>query len=620
MCAGMAQAEDFSYQAARGPVIDRSLEPTPVMISFNDERTADVLPDRARVRFGALDMEKIWQEDQDAALLGRTALRVGVNRGMPNGVIDTARHGQWLKTENGGLIWRMMIELDSGFGARVHITDIDLPGGSYLLLRGNENTSALFIEERGPIGDGEFWAPPLAGDRIFIEYQTDNPKAGLPTFKIDEISHLYVDIFESAPDIGGERGGGACSLVDVNCHIDLMDPAQVLARDSVGRYSYVDGGSFVCTGSLLNDADPNTFAGWFWTANHCVDNQSAASTVVTSWFYGTSMCGGSVPSLGSRPAISGATFLAGSAFNDYTFMRLNSDPDDGQGFNGATNSNPPGGSTVHMIHHPGGSWKRYSLGTTTFSSPICNSTSVAHLWDNSIGLIQGGSSGAPLFNNNWQTIGALTGFCWNGGQPNCNTPISSWNFFGPKISAPWTTINGYLSQVEPDDAYEDNDARASSAIIPIGAAQNLIMIDFDDWFEFQVCAPGTVSASATFDTSDMNADMQLVNDSGIPLDTDFLSGGSGSVSASVSPGTYYIRFYKTTGWGGDYTLTINAGSNMDMDGNGIPDECDGPPCPWDLNFDGQVGSGDLAILVGQWGNPYGATELAELLGTWGPCP
>ncbi|MCZ6654471.1 MAG: hypothetical protein O7D91_15760 [Planctomycetota bacterium] len=55
------------------------------------------------------------------------------------------------------------------------------------------------------------------------------------------------------------------------------------------------------------------------------------------------------------------------------------------------------------------------------------------------------------------------------------------------------------------------------------------------------------------------------------------------------------------------------------------------PCPADLDGDGEVGSGDLAILLGAWGpNPghpadldcdtvVGPGDLAILLGNWGPC-
>ncbi len=43
-------------------------------------------------------------------------------------------------------------------------------------------------------------------------------------------------------------------------------------------------------------------------------------------------------------------------------------------------------------------------------------------------------------------------------------------------------------------------------------------------------------------------------------------------------------------------------------------------CPWDLNADNLVGTTDLLLLLGSWGDPYGTADLIELLGNWGPCP
>ena len=43
-------------------------------------------------------------------------------------------------------------------------------------------------------------------------------------------------------------------------------------------------------------------------------------------------------------------------------------------------------------------------------------------------------------------------------------------------------------------------------------------------------------------------------------------------------------------------------------------------CIWDLDGDGNVGTGDLIVLLGSWGDPYGTPDLIELLGAWGACP
>ncbi len=46
----------------------------------------------------------------------------------------------------------------------------------------------------------------------------------------------------------------------------------------------------------------------------------------------------------------------------------------------------------------------------------------------------------------------------------------------------------------------------------------------------------------------------------------------------------------------------------------------GNDCPWDLDGSGDVGTNDLILLLGSWGNPYGTKDLIRLLGAWGDCP
>jgi hypothetical protein len=74
---------------------------------------------------------------------------------------------------------------------------------------------------------------------------------------------------------------------------------------------------------------------------------------------------------------------------------------------------------------------------------------------------------------------------------------------------------------------------------------------------------------------------------------------------------------------------IADGASPDVNGNGIPDECE---CLPDLDGDGAVGITDFLQLLGAWGpNPghpadldgdgaVGITDFLMLLGAWGPCP
>jgi hypothetical protein len=80
---------------------------------------------------------------------------------------------------------------------------------------------------------------------------------------------------------------------------------------------------------------------------------------------------------------------------------------------------------------------------------------------------------------------------------------------------------------------------------------------------------------------------------------------------------------------------IADGASTDENNNGIPDECEPPPCPWDLDDDTVVGVSDLLSLLGSWGpcppkgdcpadfdntGDVGVKDLLILLGAWGACP
>ena len=87
------------------------------------------------------------------------------------------------------------------------------------------------------------------------------------------------------------------------------------------------------------------------------------------------------------------------------------------------------------------------------------------------------------------------------------------------------------------------------------------------------------------------------------------------------------------GFSGRWVITgdpVFTGGEFDSNENGIPDVCDFPPCPGDLDGDGEVGGSDLGLLFVQWGGPgtadldgdgsVGGADLGLLFIGWGDCP
>ncbi len=510
----------------------------------------------AVVHWNGIDSTPLLADDASRVGLP-VPLRVAVNRRVPQGSISPATAGSWTALPDGGSLWTIRLEADGAKALRIHFSKFDVPIGATLRVRGVEGDVDIYSGS-GPNSDRSFWTAPTPGESAYVEF-FDSEGSLDPRIEIDEISHFYRDPgFDppaAMPDTSDGDGGVAGLLPcqeDVMCH-----EVDENARDSVGRMLFtVPGqGSFVCSGALLSDADPNTYAGYFLTANHCISDQATANSLTVYWFYQATECQGRVPSTITLPRSIGAKLLAHSSQSDFSFLRFNNDPEDGQGFAAWTTIAPSG--VVRGIHHPGGSFKRFSEGATTLQQPICGGLPTARFVYNdwSVGITEGGSSGSPLFNTNWEVVGQLYGVCYfEGTSPGCNNPDDYNNVYG-RFSSSYTSFSTYLDTIIPDDEYEDNDSTAEARELVAGEYA-LRLVDLDDYFQFSVAADSDVTVSAAFNPADMNLDLFLLDSGGTVVDSSAGATGVETLNTSVVAGSYYIRAVKETGWGGDYTLSL----------------------------------------------------------------
>ena len=84
-----------------------------------------------------------------------------------------------------------------------------------------------------------------------------------------------------------------------------------------------DEGTFICSGTLLNDTLDDTFIPYFLTAHHCVPKE-VANTVEAWWFFRRAACG--LVEIDERFTVTygGADVLATSLAQDSTLLRLRS--------------------------------------------------------------------------------------------------------------------------------------------------------------------------------------------------------------------------------------------------------------------------------------------------------
>ncbi len=252
------------------------------------------------------------------------------------------------------------------------------------------------------------------------------------SFTIPRVSHQYRSV-ESA-----EKAAGSCNI-DIAC----ASASWGTTARAVAKIQYISGGgSFECTGTLLNDTDSSTFIPYFMTAEHCVSTQSEASTINSFWNYQRTTCGGL---LGSYTTLfGGATLLSHGAGSDHSFLRLNDPAPSSATFEGWTSATVSSGTSMVGIHHPDGDVKKISLGVidgiANYSGPVTGAGGYLRVhW--TAGVTEGGSSGSALITGSYPNdkfVGTL-----KGGSSSCSVPTGG-DWYG-RFDLVYPLISAYLS-------------------------------------------------------------------------------------------------------------------------------------------------------------------------------
>lgn len=298
-----------------------------------------------------------------------------------------------------------------------------------------------------------YWTPTTEGEATVLEI--DLP-AGRPTastvFTVPKLMHQTV--LAPKASLGQIEQKSECPGVtpDVVC-TDPLPPV----TNAVGSMDFVDGGlSWVCTGTLIANRGA-TQQGYFLTANHCINNQSAASSLHVFWFYRSSACDSTTVNPGTVPSFSGAdlrynkTEFSGSlrtpVGTDTSLLDLRDTPPAGTIYAGwAFQREVVGGSANYVgVHSPGGGFLRRSdgrligygsvLNTYVFdgdeyfnvdTSPNPQSPMYQVRW--TTGITEGGSSGSGLFAGGTTSTPRIVGQLW-GGASSCSNATAS-DYFG----------------------------------------------------------------------------------------------------------------------------------------------------------------------------------------------
>ena len=429
--AALAQVGSASFGDLGGRVGAR-VQPLTTAEEFVAIKRADVAPVAATV----VELGE-WAGAKNVAAEKSNTVQVGATRGSAaSATVDaTGALLNWQASSRGGQIAALNFVSNGAFGVRLGVQIDALPSNALIRVYEPGMRSEAFeisgqrvmqiLQMNAKSGDASdeartWWTPGVDGDAVTMEIElpasihTNSVEISVPT-----LGHIFQDL--SLPMSDGTEittkinNAGACTL-DSTCYDQFA--AQ---RNAVARMYFVDkAGAYVCTGTLVNDK-AGSGTPYFLTANHCISNQTVASTLQTSWFYRAPTCNSRTLSSASKTLKNGATLLYTSNQPDSTLLRLNDTPPAGAVFAGWDVNAVTSGAAVVGIHHPGGDLQKISFGSINGTS-ACTPGATSYSCRNSgnmeesyyrvqwsQGMTEGGSSGSALFVN-----GVLTGMLSNG--------------------------------------------------------------------------------------------------------------------------------------------------------------------------------------------------------------
>jgi hypothetical protein len=364
------------------------------------------------------------------ALLAEDALRPpksGPERfAVPRAVgVDQAEAGAWVDVGRGFREWRLPVQAKGAKNLNIHFSNLVLPKGATLELRNREGNNALgrTVGNRELHGRTEWWSPVVEGDQLTVVVRL--PAVLAPALRV-ELGEVYV----------GYKAFGPTPPPAGSCNNDTVCPEGDDWREEIASVAvYGMSGSLWCTGFMVNNTAEDQTP-YFQTADHCGLDSRNDSSLVVYWNFESPVCGDlSGGSLDDWQ--SGSTFRAGYSTSDFTLVELDDVPDPAWQVSWAGWDRSGDDATEAVcIHHPNTDEKAISFeydGTVrTDAYDYRSDSSGSHVmvedWDD--GTTEGGSSGAPLFNQDHRVIGNLTG-----GGAACGNNEADW--FGGFASS-WT--------------------------------------------------------------------------------------------------------------------------------------------------------------------------------------
>lgn len=341
----------------------------------------------------------------------RFALPVGVDID----VITVARITEQKKF----LVYSFSVVAQNARNVSLQFNEFNLsPGAVLSIFTKHELTDSITAKQNN---QSKVWATRVYhGNTINIILKVPLEERGMSALKINKVNFGYKKFGQEFGNIGASA----------NCNVNVVCPqgnGWENERNSVAMI--ISGGDESCTGALVMNTC-NTNIPYLLTANHCLDGNT--QNWVFQFQTWSNTCSGN-NGWSEDVQFNGCQLRANSAASDFALVELNQIPPANSGINYAGWSRETIGITQNTIlHHPAGDLMKISRDnnaptTTTFNGASCWRLGL------DIGATEGGTSGAPYFNQAHRIIAQHLGT----GQTNlavCQRTIK----YGGRFDLSWT--------------------------------------------------------------------------------------------------------------------------------------------------------------------------------------
>lgn len=375
----------------------------------------------------AMNIDDLLQEEKSrkSASSGETepfqlAVPVPVN-------LDLARLIEW-KVDNGIAYGKYTIRLNGARSSSINFDKFYLPAGTEMYVynaAGNMITGPVTEKENNKKGVWGSWV--YKDDLLTIEIKTPIQEKDQLVLHAGNIAYGYKDVYKV--EVADFNSSAACNI-NVVCPLGTgWEPE----RNSVALVLNDNGTSWCSGAAIMNTCGNNR--PFFLTANHCYAPSSLPVQDVTAWrFTFQAWSANCTPSSNSNGVtFNGSTLRANWSGSDFCLVELDNVPPANSGIHYAGwNRNTTAPAQTTIIHHPAGDVMKITRDVNTAAT---SSFLGATCWELHVdnGATEGGTSGAPYFDQNHRIVGQHYGIS-DGNLPVCDREIKH----GGKFDASWT--------------------------------------------------------------------------------------------------------------------------------------------------------------------------------------